>query len=133
MLPTFHPLFIQSIRNREERVSSFLDFLRHRDPNAFSEFIRALVISEQEPIARIVDRDLAERIIASRDHNGVEVALCPDPANYTDDNDGKKLAAIQPIGQYFLHHSYRCMQQQMHVRPLMNSSSRSSRSAQIRS
>lgn len=89
-------------------MAKLLDFLRHRGTTAFSEFIRALVTSEQDPIALTLDVNEAKRLISIRDQENEVPVPCPDSTDDTDDIDGKIWETIKPIGNYLLCHPCWC-------------------------
>jgi hypothetical protein len=59
---------IQDCKTRDQQVGRLLDILSRRPDKSFNRFIYALVQTDQDPLANLLDPQTAQRMIIERDH-----------------------------------------------------------------
>ena len=67
LLDSIDLLSLQSRSTNGERVGRLLDILVKRGPTAFGQLIQALVITDQDDIAKMLDFEVALDYIKNRD------------------------------------------------------------------
>lgn len=75
----FPSLYFQTIPVKGTQVAALLDYLPSRHDSAYSELIRALVVSEQDPVALSLDEYLTKILISMEGNWHLK------PPNYADE------------------------------------------------